>query len=166
MQQNVELTHSSELLLQKYGFRNTEPRRLILDVLASGGDHLTAEEIYQEVRQRSHHVNFATIYRTLTTFRESGLVQQYYVSPEHTESRFRLLEPVEKTTAGTPKVPKNLNFHCLTCGKITTLDDSEVVALILKTIEKQISGFQLKQVCMCIEGYCSQCANKEAEAAR
>lgn len=139
-----------EQFLHKHGLRITAQRRVILEVLISCGWHLTAEEIYREARHRNRHINLATIYRTLTTLRESGLVQQFYVSPDHGESHFRLVE------ADRP-VLESLNFHCVSCGRITNLDKPELVETLLALLGKQIDGFHLTQICMCVEGSCPRC---------
>ena len=140
-----------EQFLHKKGFRITEQRRIILEVLASCGWHLTAEEIYHEARNRNRHINLATIYRTLNTLRESGLVQQYYVSPDHGESHFRLVE-------GKHPIIESLHFHCMNCGRITNLNHPELVETLLSLLAKQTNGFHLSQICMCVEGSCPQCA--------
>ena len=150
----MEMSHNIrafEQFLHKKGFRITEQRRIILEVLASCGWHLTAVEIYREARNRNRHINLATIYRTLIRLRESGLVQQYYVSPDHSESHFRLVEEVQP-------IPESLHFHCVNCGLITNLDNTELVETLLSLLTKQTAGFHLAQICMCVEGSCPHCA--------
>jgi Fe2+ or Zn2+ uptake regulation protein len=91
--------------------------------------------------------------------RETGLVQQYYISPDHSESRFRLIEPpVPTQPLGAYSIAESLHFHCLHCGQVTVLDSSELVDLVQKILEAQTNGFRLKQICMCAEGYCPKCA--------
>jgi Fur family ferric uptake transcriptional regulator len=60
--------------LQESGLRLTPQRLLILETLHETDEHISAEEIYARVRQSYPVVNISTVYRTLDTLRELGLV--------------------------------------------------------------------------------------------
>lgn len=60
--------------LQGSGLRLTPQRLLILETLQSAEEHISAEDICARVRQTYPFVNISTVYRTLDTLRELGLV--------------------------------------------------------------------------------------------
>jgi len=64
--------------LKKAGLKVTHPRVRILEVLESSRDrHLTAEEVYQELRDAGDEVGIATVYRVLTQFEQAEIVEKH-----------------------------------------------------------------------------------------
>jgi Fur family ferric uptake transcriptional regulator len=64
--------------LKKAGLKVTHPRVRILEVLESSRDrHLTAEEVYQELRDAGDEVGIATVYRVLTQFEQASIVEKH-----------------------------------------------------------------------------------------
>lgn len=62
--------------LRDAGLRPTRQRMRILALLTRGGDrHLTAAEILEEAKADGLKVSFATVYNTLKTFTEHGLLK-------------------------------------------------------------------------------------------
>ena len=61
--------------LRKVGLKVTHPRTRILDILQGAtGRHLSAEDIYRELRDADDDIGLATVYRVLTQFEAAGLV--------------------------------------------------------------------------------------------
>jgi Fur family ferric uptake transcriptional regulator len=63
--------------LKKAGLKVTAPRLKILSMLsdASGqGDHFSAEDLYQRLRDTGEDIGLATVYRVLTQFESAGLI--------------------------------------------------------------------------------------------
>ena len=64
-----------DLDLKKVGLKVTLPRIKILQILESAPDwHMTAEDIYQALRDAQEDVGIATVYRVLTQFEAAGLI--------------------------------------------------------------------------------------------
>jgi len=64
--------------LRKAGLKVTHPRMRILEILeASGGKHMTAEDIYRQVLEHQDDIGLATVYRVLTQFEAAGLVVKH-----------------------------------------------------------------------------------------
>ena len=66
--------------LRKAGLKVTLPRVKILQILeASDGasQHLSAEQVYQSLRDAGEEVGLATVYRVLTQFESAGLVTRH-----------------------------------------------------------------------------------------
>jgi len=55
------------------GYRMTPQREMILDAIHQEG-HVTADEIYQQVRAKTPAINLATVYRTLELLKALGIV--------------------------------------------------------------------------------------------
>jgi Fur family ferric uptake transcriptional regulator len=72
------MPHCHTLLadLRQRGFRITPQREMIVEIIAHSNTHLTAEQIYAQVSQRTHAVNLATVYRTLELLVETGAVSR------------------------------------------------------------------------------------------
>jgi Fur family ferric uptake transcriptional regulator len=63
--------------LKKAGLKVTLPRLKILEILESDSRHMTAEDIYQCLRDAKEDVGIATVYRVLTQFEAAGLVERH-----------------------------------------------------------------------------------------
>ena len=64
--------------LKKAGLKVTLPRVKILQILESCADrHMTAEDIYQSLRDADEDVGIATVYRVLTQFETAGLIERH-----------------------------------------------------------------------------------------
>lgn len=77
-EQNVEL--------RKAGLKITLPRVKILQILESsalGMRHLSAEDVYDALRDAGEDVGLATVYRVLTQFEAAGLVSRHHFESGH-----------------------------------------------------------------------------------
>lgn len=64
--------------LKKVGLKVTLPRVKILQILERTPDwHMTAEDIYQSLRDAQEDVGIATVYRVLTQFEAAGLITRH-----------------------------------------------------------------------------------------
>lgn len=64
--------------LKKVGLKVTLPRIKILHILERTPDwHMTAEDIYQSLRDAQEDVGIATVYRVLTQFEAAGLITRH-----------------------------------------------------------------------------------------
>jgi Fur family ferric uptake transcriptional regulator len=66
--------------LRKVGLKVTLPRVKILQILADTNNeasHMSAEDVYQSLRDSGEDVGLATVYRVLTQFESAGLVERH-----------------------------------------------------------------------------------------
>lgn len=72
------MTHNLTFIetLRQRGYRITPQREMIIEALAHAGGHVTAEELFTKVRDRSNVVNIATVYRTLDLLVAIGLASR------------------------------------------------------------------------------------------
>lgn len=65
--------HTIIQALHNLGYRMTPQREMIIEAIAHAEGHISAEEIYDLVKERTRSVNVATIYRTLDLLVEKGM---------------------------------------------------------------------------------------------
>ena len=62
------------------GIRPTKQRMILAKLLFEKGDrHISAEELYEEVRKEDRKISLATIYNTLKQFKNLGLLKELVV---------------------------------------------------------------------------------------
>jgi Fur family transcriptional regulator, ferric uptake regulator len=64
-----------ENFLRDQRLKHSKPRRDVVDVFLASEGHLTAHELYQQVKQHNPSIGFATVYRTLRLLEECGLAR-------------------------------------------------------------------------------------------
>lgn len=72
MQYEVEVF---ENFLRGKNLKHSKPRRDILEVFLASEGHLSAQELYERVRQQNPRIGSATVYRTLKLLEECGLAR-------------------------------------------------------------------------------------------
>jgi Fur family transcriptional regulator, ferric uptake regulator len=135
-------------VLRRKGQRPTPQRLMILSVLAERGGHLTAETIHEVIRDSYPTINLSTVYRTLETLRDHGIVSETDLGQGRRQ--FEMLGQ------------RHHHLVCLRCGH---LDDLHAAALA--PLEAQLRadhGFHARLDHMAIFGLCRQCAATEAAA--
>lgn len=130
--------------LAKNGLRLTGQRKAILDLLLASDRHLSQEEIYATLRGRG--IGRATVFRTLKTLQECGLVS-----------------PVEGRD-GTPRFeidlerPHHDHLICVECGRIQEVRWPDLERIQDETCRK--AGFTPKWHRHEIFGLCRSCSRK------
>ena len=59
--------------LRQKGYRITPQREIIIETIAHAERHMSAEEVFAEMKKRTQASNIATVYRTLDMLWEEGL---------------------------------------------------------------------------------------------
>jgi Fur family ferric uptake transcriptional regulator len=69
------MSHCSTIIenLRQKGYRITPQREMIIETIAHSDNHMSADEIFIELRKRTRSTNVATVYRTLDMLWEEGL---------------------------------------------------------------------------------------------
>ncbi|MEY3182996.1 MAG: Ferric uptake regulation protein, partial [Pseudomonadota bacterium] len=115
--------------LKKAGLKITGPRIRILNALKTAKSrHLSAEDIYQYLRETGVETSLATIYRVLTQFEAVGLVIRHYFDGEH--SVFELDDKAHHD-----------HLVCTDCGVVVEFVD-ELIEQKQKDIARQY-GFKM-----------------------
>jgi len=74
---SIVLKMSEDKNLRKAGLKVTLPRVRILEIFESSSErHLSAEDIYNKIREGGDEVGLATVYRVLTQFEAAGILMK------------------------------------------------------------------------------------------
>lgn len=134
-------------LCQRHGLAVTRQRAMIYDSLMRTHGHPSPEEIYEQVRKQIPTISLATVYKTLHTFIESGLLRE--LSLHHGSLR-----------VDTHQHP----HHHLVCTECKSVFDLEEDALKpAKVIGKIPKGFRVQRMSVEIHGVCADCTRSLAQ---
>ena len=103
-------------LFRKNGYKVTTQRLAIYKFIASRKDHPTADQIYQELKTDYPTLSLGTIYKTLHTLKELGLIQELGFN--------------EGSTRYDPDMEPHINLVCSKCGKIEDYKAENVKKLL------------------------------------
>ena len=62
--------------LREAGLRVTQQRLVLLSILMDAVDHPNADELLNRAREADDSVSLATVYRTISTLEEAGLIRK------------------------------------------------------------------------------------------
>lgn len=135
--------HVDNYELRKAGLKVTLPRVKILGILeASAGRHLSAEEVFQSLKDSGEDVGLATVYRVLTQFEDAGLVIRHNF--EGGSAVFELDQGEHHD-----------HMVCVKCGRVVEFVD-EMIESRQKEIAKQ-HQFKMTDHSLIIYGVCAGC---------
>lgn len=140
-----------EETLRRRGFRLTDPRRLILEVVQGTDIHPTAEWVHRQVRRRLPRVSLGTVYRNLRLLVEEGLVQELPGASGRRAGMSRLARFDGNTSV-------HHHFTCSDCARIHDLTASVDPALDRQMTAR--SGFQISHHRIEFYGCCPACRAK------
>jgi Fur family ferric uptake transcriptional regulator len=130
-------------VLRERGRRLTVQRAAIWDVLVSAPDmHLSAEELAERVRERLPQVNASTVYRTLDTLVDEGLVLRADFGTGRA-----VFEPAHEHP--------HHHLVCERCGSVTHIHDEELGSLGERLQDR--FGFRLSDRETTLFGVCRRC---------
>jgi len=130
--------------IKKAGLKVTLPRLKILKILESN-THLSAEEIYQMLKESGDDVGLATVYRVLTQFETAGLVMRHRFEGEHAVYEIETGEHHD-------------HLVCVRCGKVDEFIDKTIEDRQRKIAKEK--GYRMTDHQLYIYGYCSDCDKK------
>ncbi|HEU4430753.1 MAG TPA: transcriptional repressor [Myxococcota bacterium] len=131
--------------LEDHNLKHTKQREAILDVFLEVKGHITAEEIFQRVRELHPSIGFTTVYRTMKLLCDAGLaierhfddgVARYEIEHEHHD-----------------------HLVCTRCGKIV-----EFECAMIEQAQEEIGkryGFRLLRHRHELYGHCPECQKRE-----
>jgi len=141
---NKEAVEALKTALKDKGMKYTEQRAIILQILFTLDDHLSAEDVHSIVKERypEQNIGIATIYRTLNFLEEVELISSISFGKEG------------------KKYESNKDTHhdhliCTKCGKIVEFLDSYIEKRQEKVAKE--NGFKITDHTMQIYGICQKC---------
>jgi Fur family ferric uptake transcriptional regulator len=128
--------------LERAGYRMTEPRRAVAQLVADQPGHFTAATLVTDARSRRIGVGRATIFRTLDVLSELGLVERVDLpSGEHAY------------IACTPYHHHHL--ICSRCGRTAEIEDAGLRSLV-RDVARQ-TGYHVEMHRLELWGLCPAC---------
>jgi Fur family transcriptional regulator, ferric uptake regulator len=126
------------------GLKSTRQRDAILEAFLASDRHLSIEELYLLLRDAHPTLGYATVYRTLKLFAESGIAREFHFGDGQTR--------YEHVAEG----EHHDHLVCVRCGAISEFSNDAIEA-----IQGEIAalhGFVIKHHKLELYGFCSDCA--------
>lgn len=129
-------------ILDRAGYRLTEPRRAVAGLIADRAGHFTAADLVREARVRRLGIGRATIFRTLDVLSELGVVERLDLpSGEHAYVGCALTH--------------HHHVVCSNCGRAAEIADAG-----LRTVVREVArrtGFRVDDHRLELFGLCPAC---------
>jgi len=133
--------------LKRHGLKSTAQRDDIARVFFQLGRHISAEELYAEVKKVNPHVGYATIYRTLKLLKECELVYERHF--DDLQARYEIVTKRHHD-----------HFICERCGKIIEFENPRIERL--QQLVARDLGAELTRHKMELYGLCADCRGRGA----
>ena len=140
--------------LRAAGLKVTLPRVKILELLEGAhreNRHLSAEDVFRQLRDAGEDIGLATVYRVLTQFQDAGLVIKHNFDRE---------QAVFELESG----EHHDHMVCLRCNKVTEFTDA-----LIEERQQAIAdqhGFRLTHHALYMYGICADCERQAANPER
>ncbi len=133
--------------LARSGLKTTRQRERIVRAFFAAGRHVSAEELYHQIRSQDANLGLVTVYRTLKLLRRAGLA---------TERKFG-----DAYVRFDPNPADWTHHHliCTRCGKIQEFEDPTLRALGGKVARTR--GFSVTEQRLELYGVCRDCTRLE-----
>lgn len=129
-------------ILKNCGLKMTAPRLEIMRYLAGHHTHPTAAKIYADLKRSNPSLSRTTVYNTLETLHEKGVLQVIYIS--ESEMRYDC------------NTGMHHHFYCKSCGQILDID------VKCKFLEQMLNGeHEVQEVHGYFKGICKSCKSKK-----
>lgn len=113
--------------MTKYG-------KKILEIINASRSHMTAEEIFDALRQVYPSVVLATVYNNLSRLRQDGLIRK--ISTEGMPDRY-------------DRIQRHDHLICKGCGKLSDIDLGDLTQQLEKQAGIPILSYDLKLTYVC-----------------
>ncbi|MDQ2692656.1 MAG: transcriptional repressor [Chloroflexota bacterium] len=128
--------------LQENGYRLTEARRAVVEIVAATNRALTPLEVFDFARQKNPALGLVTVYRTLEKLEELHLIQrvhqpqgcQAFIAASRTHQHLLL---------------------CQNCGEVKFFEGDDLDSLIAAISKK--TGYQIREHWLQLFGLCETC---------
>jgi len=128
--------------IENKGIRATKQRRVLAKILFDKGNrHVSAEELYQDVKKEDRKISMATVYNTLKQFTNLGIIREVVVDQNkslyctnrknhyhlYIEDEGKIMDiPVKNIDLNIPSIPACLQLHNIdVIVRIRTLKDKK-----------------------------------------
>lgn len=137
-------------VLKKEGLRITPQRTDILRQLAAKKGRVSVQQVFKQIQQRHPGISLDTVYRTLSTFANLGIVSQINLQSGD------LL--YEYQGGG----PHHHHAVCLSCGAAFCLDECPLPESFFQALARK--KFKVRSHAFEVYGYCAKCESPPHES--
>lgn len=127
------------------GLRVTPQRSAVYKELMSATDHPTIEDILSKVKVTLPNVSFDTVYRTVLTFVDAGIIH--------------IVEGYGGSKRFDPNIRQHHHFRCTICEKIEDFDSESFDNI--KIPDEVARQFNITQKRVVLEGVCGECSKEK-----
>lgn len=128
-------------MLKEKGLKITQQRLEVLKYLDENRVHPTADMIYNAIKKEMPSLSRTTIYNSLVTLRENGLIRMISIDPH--EARYDI------------NTKNHIHFLCDICGRIYDIEkDNDIV------FERYMDGHKIDSIDLYAHGICRNCLSK------
>lgn len=128
--------------LQASGYRITEPRRAIVELMVTTTHALSPIEVYDSGRRDYPRLGLVTVYRTLERLEELGLVQRVHM-PDGCHRYLRAVQGHQHL------------LLCTRCGQVEMFAGDDLNALTERV--EQTTGYRVEDHWLQLFGLCPRC---------
>lgn len=115
--------------------------KVILDIINNSDTHLTAEQVFFELKKEYPAVVLATVYNNLNSLCQQGKIRK--ISVEGCTERY------DKNT-------RHDHLVCRRCGKLSDIHLEDITEQLKKQVGFEIDGYDIK-----VQYLCPECRAKE-----
>jgi len=128
--------------LRKRNYRMTPQRMAVLKTMVMSDEHLSADQIYRQVRADFTMTSLATVYKTMAMLKEAGEV--FELGPGGDGKRYDVSRPYPHP-----------HLICLTCGRTVDPEISFDEAFLQEAVK--VSGYRITSYRFELFGICPAC---------
>jgi Fur family ferric uptake transcriptional regulator len=139
--------------LREQGLPVTQQREAVAEVVFESEEHLSVDDIEQQLRSRGDRIGKATVYRTLDLLVRSRLVEEHDFGEGFKRYEHRL-----------SRQPVHEHLICLECGTVIEFLSTEIAAVEARVQEEH--GFAPARHRLDIYGLCKDCQEAGAVVPR
>ena len=138
----INIYHQAMKKMESSGIRPTKQRRVLAKILFEKGNrHLSADELFHDVKKEDRKISMATVYNTLKQFTSLGLVREVVVDQNkslyctnhkshyhlYIEDEGKIVDiPTKNIDLNIPSIPACLQLHNIdVIVRIRTLKDKK-----------------------------------------
>ena len=118
----------------------TKNGKLILEIIETSRDHLTADEVFIKAKEKNNKIVLATVYNNLNMLYDKGFIRK--IPMQNGPDRF-------------DRLIKHDHLICVKCGKINDVFNKDLTPMIEKSLNTKIISYDLQ-----INYICNECKKK------
>lgn len=134
--------------IHQSGGRMTPQRWLLIGLLETAENYLDAESLYEQALTHDTSISLTTVYRTLNTLEQAGILKPRYLSQAHERKYY---EPLHMEI--------EYHFTCRVCKRLIPFR-SPLLQQLQNELEAEM-GLAISHACVCFSGLCPDCQQKE-----